>query len=195
MVYYSPYKQIWRAFKRAIRTFISSLVTKRLLFMIIVALVIMLLHLNVHAESIHTNGYAYRDIKYIGYDNSTDCYKYSYRVYTRQGLKEGELLLPSNFYNNKVWFINISNNGEVRYWYNTSNVSEATFYINNYGSSTIRCSWNAGGTKINNLTWYMYDFDSNTWNINGSITNNQDFILYFNGNDTIFDPARYSYNK
>lgn len=51
MVYYNPYKQIWKAFIRAIRVFISSLFSKRLLFIIIVALVIMLLHLNVHAAT------------------------------------------------------------------------------------------------------------------------------------------------
>ena len=49
MVYYNPYKQFLRAFIRALRVFISSLFTKRLLLMIIVALFVILLHLNVNA--------------------------------------------------------------------------------------------------------------------------------------------------
>lgn len=111
MVYYSPYKQIWRAFIRAIRTFISSLFSKRLLLMIIIALVIMLLQLNVNAESIYQDGYVYRNVIFNGFNEDNNTYSWNYRVYMNDGMHEGVITLPLNMYNNSNYFINIANDG------------------------------------------------------------------------------------
>lgn len=51
MVYYNPYKQILRAFIRAVRTFISSLFTKRLLLFIIALLLIFSLFSNKQVQA------------------------------------------------------------------------------------------------------------------------------------------------
>lgn len=50
-----------------------------------------------------------------GYDEASDSYVFNYHVYMQNGLNEGTLSLPSNLYNNKRWFLRLSNNGLLEY--------------------------------------------------------------------------------
>lgn len=163
MVYYSPYKNIFRAFMRAIRVFISSLFSKRLLIMVIVALVIMLLHLNVHAESIYQDGYVYRQITNNGYDEDTDTYSFDYRVYMSDGIHEGVVILPSNLYNLNNYFIHLNNNGVPELFVSTTGAS--TLYLYGYASSSTNTFPSFKKSSIYEATYSIYRYTDNNWNL------------------------------
>lgn len=153
MIYYSPYKQIIRAFLRSVRVFIISLFSKRLLLMIIVALVVMLLHMNVHAESIYQDGYAYKQVKDEGYEEETDTYLFSYRIYTVNGLKEGTLHIPSTVYSSNKWFMYyFYSDDSVRIIVDPSSSSTRTLYYRAYNNGEYwftysKTNWDMGTYK------------------------------------------------
>lgn len=163
MVYYSPYKQIWRAFIRAIRIFTSSLFSKRLLLMIIVALVIMLLHLNVNADSYYQDGAAYRHVSQPVYNNDSDTYDIEYCIYNYGGLHNDVVKIPSEIYNKNCWFLYVDNNGICKIYTNTTNATSGTYYTvyyNNY----YYMGWT---TSIfnGNQSLYTYDFANETFSL------------------------------
>lgn len=162
MVYYSPYKKIIRAFIRAIRTFIFSLFSKRLLLMIIIALIIMLLHINVHASEITFDDYIYREVSEPVYDNETDSYLINYRVYNSSGEFEGSTYIPSSIFNTNCWLLFIDENGILRILQRTSGVSSNLYLKSFDGTSYIYYSWN-GNRKISDSTFYQFDTANNNW--------------------------------
>lgn len=105
MVFYNNSSRIFYAIKRAIRSFFYALFSKRLLFMIIIALFIMLLHLNVNAVSIHEDGFVYRNIISPYYDSENDCYILDYRCYNSTGEHIHSLKISPQIYNLSSWVL------------------------------------------------------------------------------------------
>lgn len=180
MVYYNPYKKIFRALMRSVRVFISSLFSKRLLLMIIVVLIIMLLHLNVHAESIYQDGYAYRNIKNNGYDQELDCYSFDYRVYNKNGLQEGSVNVPSSIYNKNSWIMFITEYGNIRIFIkeNASNTETTNLYCNRIDNNYY-WSWTKNSTSITNFTFYDLSPNSSSFTLKKNNSNVSEYWSYY----------------
>lgn len=182
-------KKITYILKRVLKTVVYSLFSKRTLFMIIIALVIMLLHLNVNAESDYEDGYAYRYVSTPEYDTTIDSYKYSYRIFTVNGLLQGEFYLPSTMYNNDIWIVSVGNDGVLYYWNKISSNSSETLYLNRrYTGTDGRLS--SSFTKTSDylkIDRYIYDFETDTWGSVKSINSDSAYGL-LTINNTPFGP-------
>ena len=193
MVYYSPYKNIIRAFIRAIRIFISSLFSKRLLLMIIVALVVMLLHLNVNAVerdyTIQGDGnYILRNASVATFNSQTNNYDISYHLFNRGGLQEGVVPVPKNWYERSYWALYVDELGDVYYLYKGAGDSFNLYLNLNWYNSAWQelLSFTEGSSSISNVYIKQYDFENNEWlniysNYSGNIVKTlypNDFITY-----------------
>lgn len=167
---------------RAIRVFISSLFSKRLLLMIIVALVIMLLHLNVHAESIYQDGYIYRNIVFNGLNEEDNSYSWTYRVYLKNGIYEGSVFLPSDLYNQNHYVLYLNNNGVPELFINGS--KDKVYWYTLPNSSKDSLSNTLGSYSLANFS--LYRFENNSWVLKDSGTKNVDKTLDMQPNSILF---------
>lgn len=219
MAYYnSPYRNIFRAFLRAIRVFISSLFSKRLLLMIIIALIIMLLHLNVQAVNIDDleqfdNDGLYKTY-YVSepvYDNESDLYSLDYYTFINSGGYAGNVKIPSNIYDFNNWLLYVNNSGVPKIL--VSNANATSFYIRPDGNlaSQDRYLLTASNyyDKARLIDIYTYDISNENWSLTNSFNNNNrdnffltkyeimpNSILYTkNSNMKYFKYADFSYSS
>lgn len=130
----------------------------------------------VYAESIYQDGYAYRQVSEPVYNNETDRYEITYRIYNASAKHEGVASIPSNIYNKNQWILLLNANNQLVIY---------NFYKWDVGSYYFRLVDNhynlTRGTDVTNARndqWTIYTYNSSTDTWTSSVPPNNNIISY-----------------
>lgn len=92
-----------------------------------------------------------------GYDSTSDSYIFEYQVYTKKGLYEGTINIPSSIYNLEHWFLQLIPGNRIGYYIYTCNIDNLYFSVSPLTSSnpTFFCSSSSYKSGID-LDYYSF---------------------------------------
>lgn len=168
MVYYNPYKQFLRALIRSVRVFISSLFSKRLLLMIIVAFVIMLLHLNiqVQAETINENSHVYRTPILSNFNEEGNLYNLNGTFYSESGRVDVDIDIPNNMFTGSFFIAYFPTYGEYMLVRMHDQRTFDNFFLNYLkrdGAWHLYYSLSSRTAGLSNFDTLKYNSSNRTW--------------------------------
>lgn len=124
----------------------------------------------VQADSTYTDGYAYKQVKDEGYEQETDTYLFSYRIYTPNGLKEGSLHIPATAYNSNKWYLRYNSNDTVAIIVDTTSSSVRTLYFRAYNNDNYYYTYSKTGWTMGNYKYWVKQKNSDVFTDGGSYT-------------------------